>query len=98
MTKSEFQTAFAIAADSQIDLSSVDDEILYGCGLPDFEPVVATYEAVAKMIRWQAHCIDGSWDQEELTSLRNCFRRRVTVCGHEATGVGGFGSVRPPVC
>ena len=54
MTLAQFQKAFTIANDASIDLSNVDDSILFGCGLPLFEPVYTTLEAVAKLIRWQA--------------------------------------------
>ena len=36
MTKTEFKEAFKIALDSTIDLSNVDNDYLFGCGLRDF--------------------------------------------------------------
>ena len=78
MNKAEFQKAFEIAVSDQ-DPSAVEDDILHGCALPDFDPVTCTVECVAKMIRWQCIQLDGSVDENELDSLRNLFRRKVTV-------------------
>ena len=78
MNKAEFQRAYGIAASEQ-DLSDCDDTILDGFGLPDFQPVCVTIEAVAKILRWQCFYIFGGVDQEALTECRNAFRRKVTV-------------------
>lgn len=83
MNQADFKRAFALA-DSTADLSHVDDSILHGCALSDFQPVSATIEVVAAFLRWQALHImykeGGSrWDQEELNNLRNLFRYKVTL-------------------
>jgi hypothetical protein len=80
MTQQDFKRAFAIA-DSKDDLSGENLDHLEGCGLPGFQPVAATIRQVASLIRWQAKCLDGSWDGAELTELQNIFRRRVNMLG-----------------
>jgi len=85
MNKAEFQRAWEVA-NSDKDLSDVDDTILDGFGLRDFEPVTVTIEVVAKMLRWQCFYIFGVVDQEALTECRNHFRRKVTVV--ELAGAG----------
>lgn len=77
MTKAQFARAFKIA-ESDIDLSDIDDSILHGCALHTFKPVSTTIEVVAKMIRWQARYLDGKgWDQNELQELQHCFKKNV---------------------
>lgn len=86
MNAAEYKAAFAIADDTSIDLSGEDISIFDGYGLPDFKPVVATLRQVARLMRWQALYMmtkpgASRWDAEELTSIRNLFRKRVTVAG-----------------
>lgn len=78
MTKEQFSAALAIAR-SDRDLSTVDDSILYGCGLSDFQPVTVTIEPVAKMLRWQCLQFNGEIDQNELNNMKSIFRRKVFV-------------------
>jgi hypothetical protein len=78
MTKAEFKQAFAIA-DSKVDLSNVDDTVLDGCGLPDFQPVAVTLEAVAKHLRWQARYLNGQWDSEALDECHAILRRKAQI-------------------
>ena len=80
MKASDFRRAFALA-NSDTDLSAVDDSILYGCGLPTFTPVVATLEMVAKLIRWQCWRLDGQWDGEALNEMRDILKRKVVALG-----------------
>jgi|GEM_PF-1622239 len=82
MNKAEFQEAYRIACSDQ-DLSDHDIDLLNGFGLPDFKPVCVTIEAVARTIRWQCFCLDGSIDQEALNECQTHFRRRVTVVAKE---------------
>lgn len=73
MTKNEFSEAVKLAKDSTRDLSAIDDSIVFGCGLPDFnngQKLVVTLEIVAKFIRWQCQYLGGGWDMEE---MQNCF-------------------------
>jgi hypothetical protein len=79
MTLVQFRKAFAIADDQSIDLSNVDDSILYGCGLPEFKPVYTTLEAVAKLIRWQALQFNGQWDAQELDEVATIGRKKFMV-------------------
>lgn len=80
MNNDDFKRAFALA-DSDENLSLEDIDIFHGCALPGFSPVVATIRQVARIIRWQAANMGGGWDAEELTSLRDIFRRKVTMVG-----------------
>ena len=82
MTKAEFNRAFAIAQ-SDADLSNVDDEHLFGFGLPDFKKVVTTLRAVAKTIRWQAGQFNGEWNNEALQEIREFGRKRFEVIGND---------------
>ena len=79
MTLVQFQKAFAIANDTSIDLSNVDDTILFGCGLPRFKPVHTTLEAVAKMIRWQAMQFNGQWNAEALNEVAEVGRKNFLI-------------------
>jgi len=81
MTLSQFQAAFAIAKDSDRDLSNVDDSILFGCGLSSFKPVHTTLEAVAKLIRWQAYQFNGEWDAEALNEVAVLGRKNFLILG-----------------
>jgi len=81
MTKNQFQTAFAIAKDFNIDLSEVDDSTHFGFGLREFVPVHTTLEAVAKTIRWQALQFNGQWNAEALDEVAQCGRKNFIVLG-----------------
>lgn len=82
MTKNEFNEAFKIAKDFNIDLSNVDDSMLYGCGLPHYRfPVYVTKEAVAKLIRWQALQFNGEWNAEALDEVAQIGRTKFLVLG-----------------
>jgi len=78
MTKQQFSDAVAIAQ-SETDLTTVDDTILYGCGLPDFKAVTVTLEAAAKFIRWHCMMLNGSMDSEALNEMRNISRKKWMV-------------------
>ncbi len=78
MTTQQFQAAVALAA-SDADLSHADDSVLFGFGLPNFKPVVATLQAIARTIRWQALQLNGQFDSEALNECHQLFRHRVTV-------------------
>lgn len=81
MTKSEFQRAFDVACDRNVDLSDVSDEHLHGCGLPGFQRVTTTIAPVAKLIRWQCGCLNGSWDHEALQDMRAIARVKFELIG-----------------
>lgn len=50
-----------------------------GGGLPSFKPVQTTIDTVARLIRWQAACIDGSWDEQEIALLAEIARTKFIV-------------------
>jgi hypothetical protein len=87
MTNAEFKRAFAIADQRDTtgqcmhDLSNEDISIFYGCGLRNFQPIVATVRQVASLIRWQALQLNGKWDAEALTEVRDALRRKATIVG-----------------
>ena len=81
MNKNDFQRAFDVADNKDIDLSGVDMEVLFGCGLPNFEPVTADIRTVAAHLRWQAKLLNGQWDSEALNDCRNILRYKVTMVG-----------------
>ena len=78
MTKDEFTRVFALA-DSDTDLSEVDDTPLHGCGLPGFQTVSATVEMVAKLVRWQGQYMLGGWDMDAVNEVRQLGRRRFEI-------------------
>ena len=61
------------------ELTEVDTTILFGCALSNFKPVTTTIRVVAAMIRYQCIQLNGEFDTEELNSLANIFRRKVTI-------------------
>jgi hypothetical protein len=83
VNKAEFNQVFALA-DSDTDLSNIDDTILDGCALRDFQPVTTTVEVCAKAMRHHALCIyrkadQSKWVDTALTELREYWRRKVTL-------------------
>lgn len=78
MNKAEFKRAFAVASSDQ-NLTNVDMGHLFGFGLRDFQPVSTTVEAVARMMRWQAHQMNGGWDEQALDEIRVAGRTRFIV-------------------
>jgi hypothetical protein len=78
MNKAEFKQAFAVAK-SDVNLSEVDNTLLYGCGLPGFEPVYCTTRQVAKLLRWQAQNLNGSWDMGEVNNIAKIAQRKFLI-------------------
>jgi hypothetical protein len=86
MTKQQFQMVLALAQDTEVSLRDADVQYLIGYALPDFKPVVSTLRPLAAMLRWQAQCLNGSWDE---TAIQECYefwvrRRRVELLDVEA--------------
>lgn len=84
MTKAQLTQAMRQAeADSKagkpFDHEAMD--ILCGCALPEFEPVTCTLNAVANLVRWQAHRFDGTWDEQEINDIANIGRRKFNIVG-----------------
>jgi hypothetical protein len=78
MTKHEFNRVFELA-NTNTDFSKVDTEVLFGCGLPDFQPVTCTIQCAAAFIRWQALQLNGEWDSVALNECRQIFRNKVRI-------------------
>lgn len=77
MLKSEFNKAFAMAKDRSIELLHVDNKILHGCALPDFEyPVHCTTEQLAALIRWDCQGFDSGWDSEQLDQIAKIGKKK----------------------
>lgn len=77
MTKDELSRAVELAktkAELPQDLSIFD-----GFGLPDFQPVHTTIDAVAALIRWQCQCLYGGFDLEALNEVAYCGRRKFLI-------------------
>lgn len=79
MRLAEFKRAFQIAKDKEIDINLSEIDVFSGFGLPDFKPVSVTINQIAGLIRWQAHCLDGSWNNEALEEIRNLGRKRFLI-------------------
>lgn len=80
MTKTEFSRAFELAQ-SNAELG-VPDPIFDGCGLPGYQPIATTLEAVAALLRWQCIGIFGDWiDQQALQEMRHICRHKFTIVG-----------------
>jgi len=80
MTRAEMTDALKIAK-SDRSLANVDTSIMYGYGLPDFQPAHVTLEQVAANIRWQAGRLDGTWDVQEINNIANLGRKRFMIIG-----------------
>lgn len=80
MNKAELKQALAIAK-SKIDLQDQDISIFDGYGLSDFKVVHVTVLQVARLIRWQAQYMNGSWDAEEINSIANRGRKYFQIIG-----------------
>ena len=81
MTKNQFSQAVAIAKLGSKGYGDADDSILFGCGLPDFEPVHVTLNQVARFINWQAMQFNGEWNAEELDNCAHIARRKFLIVG-----------------
>ena len=82
MTMQEIKQATKIALNPAIDLSNVDDSILYGFGLPEFRPVYTTLQTVAKCMRWQSCMFNGGWDDKEYNENLPHYKRNVRIIGN----------------
>lgn len=75
MKAHELKACLALAQ-SGLELQA-DDSVLYGFGLPDFQPVFVTMAVVAKCIRWQCNQWDGGFDWEQYQKDRPFYLRNV---------------------
>lgn len=81
MTHKQFQASFAIASNSAIDLTEVDNTNHFGFGLRDFVPVHTTLRAVAKTIRWQAQQFNGEWEAAALDEVAKMGKKNFLILG-----------------
>jgi hypothetical protein len=80
MTKQEFSQAFQIAkSNEKIDPGQEPIDLFDGFGFKDFAPVYVTLKQVARLIRWQAICMDGSIDSENLQEIANIGRKKFFI-------------------
>ena len=80
MNKNELSQAFDLAR-SKADLSQENIDIFDGFGLDEFKSVYVTIGQVARLIRWQCGCFDGSWDSHNLQEIAFFGRKRFTIIG-----------------
>lgn len=80
MTKEQFSAAVAMVEEGRVP-ANVDTEVLFGCALPGFKPVITTLEVVAAFIQYQAMMFNGQWDSEALNDMRNLLRHKVEIVG-----------------
>lgn len=78
MNKQEFSRALEAAKSDECFLD-VDDSLLFGCGLVDFEPVHCSTKQVAKLIRYQAQYLNGNWDWNEINDLARIARKKFII-------------------
>lgn len=76
MNALELKLARRMAEDQSIDLSNVDDSVLFGFGCPDFQPVEVSIKAIAKCMRWQCCTFAGGWDEKQWNEDRQHWLRR----------------------
>lgn len=79
-----------MAQDSSLDLSAYNFDALCGFGLPDFQPVTVPAGAVARCIRWQCCCFDGSFDWRQYNEDRPFYLRRVELADLTAAELAGI--------
>jgi hypothetical protein len=80
MTKTEFSKALKIAkSNEEIDPKQEPIDVFDGFALKGFVPVYVTLKQVARLIRWQAICMDGSIDSDNLQEVASFGRRRFLI-------------------
>lgn len=78
MTKIEFKLALTLAKSGNYALDA-DISALCGFGLPDFKPVSVSLDCAARCVAWQAACMDGTWDEANISECEYFFTRRVSL-------------------
>ena len=81
MTKIEMAKALKIAKNQNIDLFKEDIAIFDGYGLRGFEPIHVTLNQIARIIRWQAQCMDGTLNAEEINAIAAIGKKKFRVIG-----------------
>ena len=82
MTKKELSQAYALAiSDTVISPEEASIDVFDGFGLKDFDKVYVTIKQIARLIRWQAICFDGSIDSDAMQEIGYCGRKSFLVIG-----------------
>ena len=82
MNKKEFSEIMEIVQNKEIDLSNIDELILHGCALPDYQyPVYVTRKQVAKLIRWDCLLFNGEVGSEALNNIGIIGKRKFIIVG-----------------
>ncbi|MFA7219020.1 MAG: hypothetical protein WC119_00645 [Synergistaceae bacterium] len=80
MKKSELSKALEIAkSDIKLDEQNASLVPFDGFGLKDFEPVYVTLNQIARLIRWQCICLDGSIDNDNFQDIAYAGKRKFMV-------------------
>lgn len=78
MTKAELSAALKLALTKE-NLSNENIDHFDGFGLRDFQPTTCTIKQLARLIRWQCFCLDGSIDQNNLNEIAFHGKKRFVV-------------------
>ena len=82
MNKKEFSEILEIVQDERINLSDVDEMILHGYALPEFQyPVYVTRKQVAKVIRWDCMQFNREYDADALNNIGILGKKRFIIVG-----------------
>ena len=76
MTKTELKEIMKIANDDNVILLGEDIAIFEGCAFKEFEPVYCTRYQVARLFRYQARLMNGTWDMVELNDCIEIAKRK----------------------
>ena len=77
MTTQQFKQAANMAIEG--NYADVDDSVLHGCGLAGFIRATITMDVAAKFIAWHCVQLNGQFDCEALTEMRNISRKKWVV-------------------
>lgn len=80
MNKKELSQAFQIAkSDVELDHNNASIDPFDGFGLEGFETVYVTLNQIARLIRYQCFCMDGSIDNEAFQEIAYFGKKRFMV-------------------
>ena len=83
MNAVEIKLATEIARDYSIDVSQENYDVMFGFGCSDFTPITVSLRTVARMMRYQCCCMDGSWDYKQYNEDLPASRKNIRV--HDLT-------------
>lgn len=75
MTTKQFNESVKLAS----SYPEENTDCFLGCGLPDFKTVYCTLKQVAAFINYQARFFNGTFDQEELQSLKKIAKNKFLI-------------------